>query len=162
DTAFVAAQGPAGAVAESVTSPTRGSRFIGRLDLPVGNKHTLRANYKFKDESRRNQGLGGFNLPERAFGISSRENRLMLSDTAYLSGSISNDVRVSLKRETGERSSLTAAPAIIVLDAFSGGGAQVSGRDREKVTELQDLASWVKGANSLRFGGDLRMRRFAD
>src|SRR5262249_6314125 len=49
---------------------------------------------------------------------------------------------------------------IIVLGAFSAGGAQVMQRERERAATLQDVASVVWGRHTIMFGGGARTRFF--
>src|SRR5207247_2409386 len=71
-----------------------------------------------------NQGVGRFDLPERAFLRSTLQNRLRLSLTSMYSENTWNEMRVELGRDTNQTRALSSAPAIIVLDEFSGGGNQ--------------------------------------
>src|SRR5204863_5054291 len=68
-----------------------------------------------------------------------------------------NDTRVSMQRETGAiGNDANGQPLIVVQGAFQGGVDQNFTRRREVNTEVQDIATYVRGAQTLRFGGRLK------
>jgi hypothetical protein len=151
---------PEGNLAENF--PTRGEDVHGfaRLDFKLGRKHQATLSYKYKDKSRRNQNVGGFNLPPRATDILDRENEVRFSETASVSEGFLNEARFTYKKQPTGTTSLSNLPALVVLDAFSTGGAQLSQRQREQVTALQDIATAIKGSHTVRFGVAVRPRYF--
>lgn len=160
ESAVVNAQTPADRLVENVATPKRGWRLFGRMDLRWRPTHTLRLNYKFKDTSAQHQGVGGFNLPEHGTDAFDREHKVTFSESSIFSSNTTNDIRVSFKREWQTVSSLTDRPAVIVLDSFSSGGAQISKQRRDSAVSVQEVASLVRGKHTLHFGGDARLRSF--
>ena len=140
--------------------PTKGEDVhgFGRLDFTLNRVHQATFSYKYKDKSRRNQNVGGFNLPSRATDTLDRENEVRLSETATVSDGFLNEASFTHKNQPTSTASLFDEPALVVLDAFSSGGGQLSQRQREQVTVLQDVATIVKGHHILRFGGAARPR----
>lgn len=160
NSAVIKAETPTGLLTENFNTPERSTHLFGRLDFGLSARQKLTISYKYKDKARRNQGVGGFNLPERATDIRDHENEVRIFETATVSDNFLNEARFTLKEQTQHTNSLTNLPAIIVLDAFSAGGAQISQRRRETVANIQDIAMLVKGRHSLRFGGGVRPRFF--
>ncbi len=160
DTAVTNAVTPNGPLIENFRTPARNTHLFGRLDFRLSHGHRATLSYKFKNKSRRNQGVGGFNLPERATDFLDRENEARIFETATISDKFLNEARLTFKDQPQETNSLFGQPALIVLDAFSTGGGQISQRQRERVANLQDIASYVKGRHALRFGGGARPRFF--
>ncbi|PYV08955.1 MAG: hypothetical protein DMG07_24325 [Acidobacteria bacterium] len=160
ESAVIHAVKPAGRLVENFKSPDRNAYLLGRLDFKLASAHRLTLAYRFKNKSRRDQGVGGFNLSERAMDTLDHENEVKLLETATFSPKVLNELRLAAKVETDATSSRLDRPAIIVLDAFSAGGAQVSQRRREVVSDLQDIVSLVRGKHTLRFGAGIRPKFF--
>lgn len=158
--AVITAQTPAGRVVENFATPDHRTRLFGRLDFRLNPQHTLVARYKFKNNSEPNRGVGGFNLPERMINSFKREHEIRISESAIFSSTFSNELRFSFKRERQADTGVTNQPAIIVRDAFRGGGAQVSYRQRETALDIQDIATLIKGKHGPRFGVGVKPRFF--
>ncbi len=160
ESAVINAEMPTGSLIENFRAPVRNTHLFGRFDFHLSPAHKAAVSYKFKNKSRQNQGVGGFNLPERATDIFDHENEFRIFETATLSDNFLNEAHFTLKEQRQDTNSLSNQPAIIVLDAFSRGAAQISQRQRETVANIQDIASLVKGRHALRFGGGVRPRFF--
>lgn len=106
--------------------PTRSSNFEIRSDYLATKKHTIGLGYRFMRNNAENLGVGGFDLPERAFNRSVREDTLRFSFTTIVSERAVNEARLQLSRRNVNIQAISDAPAIIVLDAFSLGGNQGS------------------------------------
>jgi hypothetical protein len=133
---------------------------FGRLDFKLSNRNQLTLSYKYKDKSRGNQTVGGFDLPSRATDTLDRENEVRLFDTATVSESFVNEVRFTYKKQSVSTASLSSDPAVIVLDSYKTGGAQQSQMQTEQVGVAQDIATAVKGNHTFRFGIAVRPRYF--
>ncbi len=151
---------PTGPLIENISIPARNTHLFGRLDFRIIQGHKATLSYKFKNKSRRDQGVGGFNLPERGTDFLDRENEARIFDTATIADKFINEARFTFKEQSQETNSLFDQAALLVLDAFNSGGAQISQRQRERVSNLQDIASYVKGRHAFRFGGGARLRFF--
>jgi len=160
ESATVHARTPAGSVVENVPTPEHNTRLLGRLDFDLTPKHTLTLNYKFRNKLQQNQGVGGFNLAERATDSWTHENEVKVSERAIISPAFLNEVRFAFRDVPQQTASRSVQPAIIVLGAFSSGGAQMSLRQREKAFTVQDTATINKGKHTLSFGGGARLRSF--
>src|SRR5206468_5432985 len=74
-----------------------------------------------------------------------------------VSASFVNDTRVSVGRETTAiGNDANGQSLIIVQGAFQGGVDQNFRRAREVNTEFQDIATYIRGAQSIRFGGRVK------
>jgi len=133
---------------------------FGRLDFKLRNRNQLALSYKYKDKSRQNQTVGGFDLPSRATNTLDRENEVRVFETAAVSEAFLNEVRFTYKRQSISTASLSSDPAIIVLDSFNTGGAQQWLAQTEQVGVFQDIATTVIGRDTLRFGFAARPRFF--
>jgi hypothetical protein len=109
----------------TVVTPSRNSNFSVRTDFLATKKFTLGLQYRFFKTESLNQGLGsGFDLPERAFNRSSREDTLRFSLMTIATEHAINETRFQFSRRTNRSQAITDAPAIIVQDSFNSGGNQ--------------------------------------
>jgi carboxypeptidase family protein len=160
DSAIVHADTLTGSLIENIGVSERNLRVFGRLDFDLSPKHTLTVSYKYKKKSQQNQGVGGFNLPERATDFTIHENEVKVFERAIVSPSFINYLRFAYKEEPQQTTSRSDQPGIIVLGAFSSGGAQIAQYQRETAETVQDIASIVWGRQTLMFGGGARPRFF--
>ena len=156
--AFVTAITPTGPVAETVPVPLRTAHLLGRTDIRITPLHILSLRYNWSENRLPNQGVGAFDLPDRAWNANDRTHDFRLSETAIPTAAFLNEFRFDLKYRPKVASSVTNTPAALVNGAFSSGGAQIARSDLEKDVEFQDLASYLHGKQSWRFGGVLKSR----
>ena len=160
DSSVIDALTPAGPLSENVKAPIRNTHLFGRLDFRINPSNKVTVNYKFKDKVGRNQGIGGFDLPERATDTFDHENELKIIETATPSGYLLNQLYVTLKQERQDTNGISDTTAIIVPGVFSSGGAQVSQHLRETEGNLQDFVGLTTGSHTLRFGAGTRLKFF--
>jgi hypothetical protein len=111
---------------QSVLTPARLTNFSLRTDYLATKKHTFGFQYRYNKNEAINQGLNGFDLPERAFNRTAREDTLRFSFTTIASEHAVNEMRLQLSRRTFDSQAITSTPAILVLDTFNAGGNQGS------------------------------------
>ena len=160
ESTLINAQTPEGGLVANFKAPERKTYLLGRMDFKFTPTETLTVSYQFKNKSQQNQGVGGFNLPERATDFFGHKNEFKISERAIFSPNLLNEVRLAIKQEFQQVGGLVDQPGIIVLDAFSAGGAQVSQHRRETTGDLEDIISVIKGKHAFRFGGGIRPRFF--
>ncbi|MGI9064927.1 MAG: TonB-dependent receptor domain-containing protein [Pyrinomonadaceae bacterium] len=134
------------------------SRYIsGRLDLKIKKKHTLVSNYEYGDGSQNLQGIGGFQLPSRAFRGNRSSHTLQMTETAVLNEKMVNETRVMLSRRIFRQTADTVQPALNVADAFYGGGSQIgAASNKQDRIEVQNFTSWSVGKHFIKVGGRIR------
>src|SRR5688500_2411350 len=71
-------------VGNAFLTPKRNTFFSPRFDYEINTNHTLVARYNFNRFTFENQGVGGFNLPERGFNTVSTNHTIPLTETAIL------------------------------------------------------------------------------
>jgi hypothetical protein len=147
----------------AVLTPLIDIEFSPRFDVQINERNTLVARYFFERSKSQNGGLGGFDLLSRGFDSVDTEHTLRLTETSVLSPTIVNESRFQYIRRRSTQESGDNTPTIRVLDAFTGGGANVglafSNVDRY---ELQNFTSFSRGNHSLKIGGRLRHIRLDD
>src|SRR5947209_8086585 len=158
DSAFVTAETPSGLLAESLGIPRRTLRRFGRVHFRLTPLQILSVRYNWSRDSLPNQGVGAFDLPERAWNQTKETHEVRISETAIPSANFSNEVRFDFRSRAKEIRSLSDAPAILVLGAFHSGGGQISLRNAENAVDFQDLVSYIHGKHTFRFGAIVKSR----
>src|SRR5437588_5783233 len=121
------------------------------------------ARYTFFRSTLQNAGVGNFSLRSRAFNSSNTEQTAQLSETAVLNERVINETRFQFIHRHPEQIQANSQPAINVLEAFIGGGAQVGlASNSENRYELQNYTSVLRGAHTLKFGVRVRGVRIDD
>ncbi|MCA1567937.1 MAG: carboxypeptidase regulatory-like domain-containing protein [Acidobacteria bacterium] len=142
---------------QTVRTPQCFTNIGTRFDYQLGRSNTLTARYNFSRSTLKNAGIGDLSLPSRAFDRSGTEQSLQLTDTAALSGKVVNEARFQYARTRRRREGDNSVPTIRVIDAFTGGGAQVGvSFNNEDRWELQNYTSWALGRHAFKAGGRLR------
>ena len=115
-----------------------------QTNLTVGIEHaltkdqTLRLEYRRGYSSTDNLGVGGFNLPERGYDRSGGNHQVRAQIQGLIGKTTLNELRLQINQQDSESTSLTDLPAVIVLDAFSRGGAGVWNESSSRGFELAD------------------------
>jgi len=147
-------------VANSLRAPGESTNFSGRLDHAINAEHAIRVSFDRNTRDSRNQGVGGFNLMDRAFRSTSETNTLRLSESGPIGRRMFSESRLQLVFGSSNSRSDLEAPTIRVNDAFTAGGAQVrGGQDRFDLEAASDL-DYVRGAHSWRVGGLIEGGRY--
>jgi hypothetical protein len=147
-------------IAGSVRRPADRANFSARVDHALTKSHTLRASYQRNGTNSRNLGVGDFDLPARAYSRDTTEDLFRLSQSGPLARNFFNETRLQVRHQTSASSSLTDAPTLQVLDAFTSGGAQIEGGRRGTDIELASDVDYAKGRHSARAGFVLEAGRY--
>ena len=143
---------PAGVVNNSVRRPSERTSFLARVDHALTKSHTLRASYQRNGNKLESLGVGDFDLPSRAYSRETSDDTFRLSTSGPLGRTLFSETRLQVRRQDSESSSLSDAPAVMVLDAFNTGGAQIAGGRRALDFELATDLDYAKGRHSARAG----------
>ena len=147
----------------TILTPDRRTTFSPRLDYQLSPTNTLVARYTFERSSRLNEGVGDFDLPSRAFDMTTTQQTVQATETAVIKRKIINETRFQYERERRTQQGAALTPTVRVLDAFTGGGAQVGlSFNNQDNFELQNYTSWTVGTHSLKAGARLRADRMRD
>ena len=135
-----------------IRRPSKTLNLSARVEHALTKTHTLRTEYQRNASRLDNLGVGDFDLPERAFTNDTVEHLFRLADTGTVGKRLVNEFRFQFRHQEIDKSSASDAPAISVLNAFTGGGAQVAGARRVREFEVADNVDFVFGKHSLRSG----------
>jgi hypothetical protein len=121
-----------------VRRPSQSTNGTVGLEHALTNNQTLRLEFRHGENKVENNGVGGFNLAERAFNSNSSNNQLRAQAQGIVGKNMLHEVRLQLYQNESTQTSLSTAPTIIVQDAFSRGGAGVSSNGSSRTFELAD------------------------
>jgi hypothetical protein len=152
DTGNILAALPEGTIAEAVRRPANRTSINGRFDQDLGHGQMLRLSYQQGSSRLRNQGVGGFDLADRAFETASTDRIFRLSENGAIGRRFFSESRLQLRWTDGETTPAIEAPAFRVLDAFTSGGAQRRGGSRAFDIEAASDLDYVRGPHSMRAG----------
>jgi len=161
----VLATDPSGLVQANVANPFRESLASGSLTHQVGKANTIVLSASYDDQVQRNQGVGGVTLPSVGLDWHSIEQDTIYNQLTVITPTLLNQIRVLIGNEYETWQSNSTAPKIVVLDAFTGGGAQSDRSRTEHHLQLTDIVSWTSGRHTMKAGfqiPDLSRRRFDD
>ncbi len=144
-------------IQRAIPLPNSEMSFDPRIDYQINENNTLIARYSFERNTRENAGLGGFNLESRAFNSESTDQSLRVTETAILNDRTVNEARFQyIRRRTSDEGGVDL-PTIRVLDAFTGGGANIGlAFANEDRYEFQNYTSFLLDQHSLKVGGQVR------
>jgi len=142
---------------DNILNPRTNTEISGRIDHQLSTNHTLVGRYEWEKNYLVNAGLNTFSMPTRAFNVDEREHVLQLTETAVLSPTLVNEVKLQYRRSHDTYDSSNSDLAVQVQDAFTSGGTSMALNSlAENRYELQDTLSWAARGNMLKAGGRFR------
>jgi len=159
----------------SVSTPVKNHTLTTRLDHQVSDLHNGSVLYQLGRQNNLRQFGGGNRLAEALLGKTRNTDALSYTDNYVFSPILVNQTRVQLSRLTpAVEASGGRRPVVLITlddplpasdrDQRSGtliAGSSTSGTTdrRESRAQVQQILSWVHGAHSLKFGGDVQYIR---
>jgi hypothetical protein len=148
---------------QSFVVPRRNLFLSPRFDYAINTNHTLIVRYNFNRSSTDNQGIGGFNLPERAFNTVSTNQNVQLTETAILNPTTINETRFQFTRNRSEQIGDNSVPSLDVSASFGSGSSQVGHSFNVRQSwELNNFTAKQMGAHAIKFGGRVRHVKLED
>jgi hypothetical protein len=160
DSKTILAAVPGGTLNGVVRRPTDRASFTARVDHALTKSHTLKGSYQRSAGTSENLGVGDFDLLSRAYTRDMSEDVFRLSLSGPMRRSLFAETRFQSRRQSSVSSSLTDAPAVLVLDAFNTGGAQVAGGRDSHDIELATDIDYAEGRHAARAGVLLETGRY--
>ena len=144
---------PSGLTRGNVPNPQRSTLVSTRVNRKVDKNNTMSFRYSFFDWSDRAAGIGGFNLPEVAMEWASRKHDIHYSLKTVLTPKLVNELSFQgVHAASSARSWRPDIRKIVVMDAFTGGGAQVQEGQTRDSLRLADVLSWSIGRHIVKAG----------
>ena len=114
----IRAAAPGGIYSRLIEQPSTGLGFSTRLDHQITPAQSIRVDVRSNGREAQNQGIGQFDLPERAFTSRDDSGELHVAHHASLHRRYVNDLRFGVEWESTAVSPLSNARAVHVLDAL--------------------------------------------
>ena len=163
--AIVVAQDPAGPIRQNVATPARNVLATGTITHQHSEKTTIAVGLSYRKEAVDNQGVGGFTLQSAAANWNQIEQEATYTQQTVLTATLLHQFRLLLGNEWETQTSISQAPSVVVLDAFTGGGAQGNAYRTEHHFTLTDSVTWSPGRHVIKTGlniPDWSRRRYDD
>jgi hypothetical protein len=128
-----------------VKIPNERQSLTAALEHSLNNSQSLFVEFQHQQNDSSNQGLGSFDLPERASTRTSDNNIIRARVQGLIGKTTLHEIRFETNQNHSEQTSVLEAPAFIVQDAFSRGGAGVSNRRTTNTWELADNIDFSAG-----------------
>jgi hypothetical protein len=148
---------------EGVEAPQSRTSVTPRVDFAITPKHTLTARYQNLTSAYDNQGVGGYNLPSRAYRERETSRLAQITGTIMPDAKTVNETRVQWMRSGTRYFAESTEPAIEVLDAFGAGGAPIGNSSTAATAvEVTNLSTRARGRHTWKWGGRARVSSLAD
>jgi hypothetical protein len=121
--AIVFALGPSGEIRETVPAPQRNTELGGSLNHQFSGDQLISIRGMYTDRTIRNQGVGGLTLPEAGTNFEDREDLVTFNHRGSITKKWFNQFRFYAARQHTPAKSINPGPNLVVLGAFTGGGA---------------------------------------
>jgi len=138
DSQAVVAALPDGVVSDQVRQPIDSLNVTARVQHALTGTHTLLLEYQRRRDERRNLGVGDFDLPSRAYARERDDHRVRFALNGAVTPTIANELKVQFDVDRETLSSASSEPAIVVVDAFSSGGAGQQSDERVRELEIEN------------------------
>jgi hypothetical protein len=149
---IVYAAGPNGTINANVPSPVRFTQLSASINHQQGKNNTLFVRFTTEVSDNLNQGVGGTTLPGTGSNGHGDEEQVIVGARSVLTPHLLSEFRMLVGREIGSTVSLNSAPKIVVLDAFTGGGAQADQSTSEYHVQLTENLTYVHGRHLFKGG----------
>jgi outer membrane receptor protein involved in Fe transport len=163
--AIVVGQDLSGPIHQNVAAPVLNVLASGSVTHQHSEKTTIAVGLSYRKEATDNQGVGGFTLPSAATNWSQIEQEATYTQQTVMTPTLLNQFRLLVGNEWEPMRSLSNAPSVVVLDAFTGGGAQSDQYRTEHHFTLTDSVTWSAGRQVVKAGlniPDWSRRRYDD
>ena len=148
----VKAELPDGPFSLGVTRPTLNRFYDLRSVLQLADAHSLNMEFKYATGDSKNENVGDFALPERASRTKTQNYLVDLREISILSERTVHDIHLIWRKDHADTNPFSIAPAIIVKDAFTAGGAQNKQIQDGNEYELSNLIYYAGQKLTMRSG----------
>jgi hypothetical protein len=134
----IRASTPSGIFSTLIGQPNDQTTVSTRLEHAITPSQRLRIEFRHSGEDASQQGLGEFDLPERAFTRTNDNGELRIGHNATLRKQIVHDFRLQLGWSSSESTPQSSAVAVRIPGALNFGGAQTQGGRTTRDVEIED------------------------
>ncbi len=130
---------PTGQLATPVVMPNTNRALNARSQWAMTKNNTMFINMEYQRQNNKNQGVGGFNLQDRAATRAARNMEFQMRETAVLTKSIIHETRFQFRRDQSQTTPKTTGTAFNVLDSFFAGGGQNKSSNQNRIVEFGNM-----------------------
>jgi hypothetical protein len=152
DSRTIVAALPSGYLADTVRKPNDVLNVSARIEHALSRMQMVRVDLQRNHTSKDNLGVGDFDLAERAYRQTRNEDVFRGSIGGSIRKAMFNELRVQWRQEDISNEAASAAPAVLVLNSFNAGGAQIDGARRSRQLEVADDLDIAVGRHAVRTG----------
>jgi len=160
DSKTIVAALPSGYFSDSVRKPNDSLNVSARLEHMLTRSQMFRAEVQRNRTKADNLGVGDYDLIERGYSQSSTQTVLRGSNTGAIGKTLYNELRAQWLDETYTFTPTSTAPAVLVLNAFNDGGAQLAGSRGSTIVSITDDLDIATGRHAIRTGLQLDAGRY--
>ncbi|HET7695050.1 MAG TPA: TonB-dependent receptor [Vicinamibacterales bacterium] len=136
----------------NLRKPSENVFVNGQMDYALTVDQTLRFGYNLTRFYNENLGVGGYDQRERAFTSENMQHNFRVQHYGPIGRRMFSRSRLQVFAADTETRSVSDAPTVRVNDAFTSGGAQVTGGDHARRLNVGSDLDYVRGRNSWRAG----------
>jgi hypothetical protein len=154
DTPNLNAAVPGGTVAQPLDLRAQHDNLFvnAQADYALTLDQTLRFAYNLTRFTNGNLGVGGYDGPDRAYSTENTQHNIRVQHYGPIGRRMFSRSRLQLFLTQDDTHSATNAPTVRVNDAFTAGGAQLSGGNHGQRLNLGSDLDYVRGKHSIRTG----------
>ena len=139
DSQTIVALAPGGGDYRSqVRRPSESVDVGARIDHALTERQTLMIDVSGETDTRKNLGVGDFDLPSRAYERDGQEAQVRAALNGLIAPKIAHELKMQFRNTRTRTISAGDDPAVVVIDAFSTGGAGQDGDRRVRLFEIDD------------------------
>jgi hypothetical protein len=138
--------------AADIRSHNNGANIYADVTYALNKDQTLRVYYNQFGDDGRNNGVGGYDLQERAYSTKNRYKSIRGQEAGPLGYRFVTNTKFAINWSTSETESLSDAVTERVIENFTIGGAQRKGGRRSREYMVQSDLDYVRGMHTWRLG----------
>jgi hypothetical protein len=161
DSKTIVAALPTGYYSDSVERPNDAFNFSARVEHALSKTQALRFEFQRNHTFNDNLGVGDYDLQERAYQQTKEQDVFRASLAGSIRKAMFNELRFQWQRDDLQSQAASFKPAVMVLNAFNSGGAQIQGGQQDTVVEVADDLDIAVGRHAIRAGTLIEAGRYS-
>jgi hypothetical protein len=161
DSKTIVAALPTGYYADSVERPLDALNVSARLEHALSATQNLRFEFQRSHTFSDNLGVGDYDLQERAYHQTREQDVFRASLAGSIRKAMFNELRFQWQADDLSSAASSNAPAVMVLNAFNSGGAQIDGGRSDSIVEVADDLDVAIGRHAIRAGALVEAGRYS-
>jgi hypothetical protein len=138
--------------AADIRSHGNGMNLYADATYALTKDQTLRVYYSQFNEDGKNNGVGGYELADRAYSTKNRSRSIRGQEAGPLGYRFVTNTKFAINWSTSETQSFSDDVTVRVIEAFTSGGAQRKGGRRTRDFMVQSDLDYVRGMHTWRLG----------